>query len=286
MYNDVFLYEIIEDYKDAETQEEKDKIFNEFCDNLWRCDNRRKVYNKAIKFRVKENLKNTEIGKVFDAWTEVEYKAYKALVKDINWCTLIRQKINNIYTRYCDENVILNKDYMALLRTPQNLYFRWIKGEEMNVDELTDIIDKSISKAFELRDMYAKQKIKLSWNEYKTIIEEFLRRAFDNCKTIAEAEACGEWKVKFSMYDFTEDQYYIAYLCKSLSGEMKKWQKKYYGVRDHQKYKRCKECGKMIEITNKKDYSTLYCSDCKKEIIRKQTKERVQKHREKKCNAS
>ena len=71
------------------------------------------------------------------------------MTKDTDWCSLIRQKINNLYTRYFDEEVILNKDYMNLLKTPYNLYYRWIKGEKMNADDLTDIIENSMYKAAE-----------------------------------------------------------------------------------------------------------------------------------------
>ena len=35
------------------------------------------------------------------------------------------------------------------------------------------------------------------------------------------------------------------------------------------KIKRCKCCGKMIEIKNKKDFSTKYCITCKKENRKK-----------------
>lgn len=33
----VFLWELIEDYKAVESDEEKDQIFNTFCDMVWNC---------------------------------------------------------------------------------------------------------------------------------------------------------------------------------------------------------------------------------------------------------
>ena len=186
--------------------------------------------------------------------------------KDDDWCSLIRQKINNLYTRYFDSDVILNNDYMNLLKTPKNLYYQWIDGIEMDADELTNIIDEAIHKAIELAGIYGKQKMELTWNEYKCVIEQFLRRAFDNCKTAEEYENKTQL---ISIYDFSnEDNFYVSYICKSLEGEMLKWQKKYYGVRDHKNYKRCKECGSMIEISGR---NTQYCNDCKNEK-RKETK--------------
>ena len=276
---DNFLYEIIEDYKDAESIEEKDEIFNEFCKSIWNCKNRRKVFTKSIRFRVKNDLKDTDVGKVFNKWSKVEYKGYKALVKNGDWCSIIRQKINNLYTKYFDNNVILNNDYIALLKTPQNLYYDWIKGNDMNTEELISVINDSMNKATELRNIYAKHKMELSWNEYKCLIEQFLRKAFDNCKLVEEYED----KTKMiSLYNLSsEDYFYVSYICRSLSGEMLKWQKKYYGVRDHQKYKRCKECGKMIEDTGNKK---TYCKECaaqkKKESNKKSDKKYKNKRRE------
>ena len=44
-----------------------------------------------MKFNVQKDLLNTDIGKTFDIWSEVEYKGYKAMSKDTDWCSLIRQ---------------------------------------------------------------------------------------------------------------------------------------------------------------------------------------------------
>ena len=256
---DNYLYEIIDDYKNADSIEEKNEIFNSFCSSIWSSKNKRRVYNRQIKFKVRTDLLETDIGKIFNAWSEIDYIGYKAMTKDSDWCSLIRQKINNLYTRYFDEEVILKRDYMNLLKTPYHLYYRWIKGAEMNADELTDNIESSIYKAAELKSVYQKQKMELSWSEYKKVIEEFLRRAFDNCKLIEDYE--NECLTDKYIYNFaTEDNFYISYVCKSLECEMLKWQKKYYHIRDHKKYKRCKECGALIEKTNNR---VLYCKQCK-----------------------
>lgn len=211
---------------------------------------------------------DSEIGKIFNTWSVVEYTGYKAMTNDTDWCSLIRQKINNLYTRYFDEEVILKKDYMNLLKTPYNLYYRWIKGYEINVNELTDIIEDSIYKAAELKSEYQKQKMKLSWNEYRKIVEEFLRRAFDNCKLIEDYE--NESLTNKYIYEFAnEDNFYISYICKSLDGKLAMWQKEYYKVRQHKQYKRCKECGALIEKTNNR---VMYCKECAAKINREKTK--------------
>ena len=188
-YNETFLYEIIEEYKEANTVEEKDEIFNSFCSSIWASNNKRRTYKKTIYFKVKKDLLETELGQVFDTWSTIEYKYYKAMTKEENWCSIIRQKINNIYTRYFDKEVILNKEYMDLLKKPKQMYVDWISGlDNTDADKVTEIIDDSINKAEKLKQRFQMEKMSLSWNNYKKIVEVFLRRCFDNCKLINEYE--------------------------------------------------------------------------------------------------
>lgn len=264
---DKYLYEIIDSYKTATSIEEKDKIFDLFCSSIWSCKNKRRVYTKTIKFKVRNDLLESDIGQIFNAWSEVDYIGYKAMSKDTDWCSLIRQKINNLYTRYFDKEVVLKKDYMDLLKAPYNLYYRWIKGAEMNADELTNVIEDSVYKAAELKSVYQKQKMDLSWNEYKLVVEDFLRKSFDNCKLIENYEF--ENLTNKYIYEFAnEDNFYISYICDSLESYMLNYQKKYYKLyvpssRNNKKYIRCKECGKLIE---KRHNRMQYCSHCKREM--------------------
>ena len=78
----------------------------------------------TIVFYVRKDLLQTELGQVFDMWSEIEYTYYKSMTKDENWCSIIRQKINNIYTRYFDKEVVLGREYMDLLKTPKRLYYQ------------------------------------------------------------------------------------------------------------------------------------------------------------------
>lgn len=274
---DNYLYEIIDDYKSCDTEEERNNIFKLFCSSIWASDNKRRTLTKVIKYKVRKDLIDSDIGKIFDMWSEVEYTGYKSMTKSTDWVSLIRQKVNNLYTRYFDKEVILKKDYMNLLNTPKKLYFQWIDGVEMDLNELTTVIDDSINEAQKLKEIYQKQKMELSWSEYKKVIEGFLKRCFDNCKLIEDYEKNSKY---FGMYDFmNEDNFYIKYFCKSVECEMMKWQKKYYCVRDHKKYKRCEFCGRIIEIKSRKDFSTKYCKECAKIIQFKQKYEWDRKNR-------
>lgn len=266
--NEIFLYEIIEDYKDADSQEEKDEIFNSFCSSIWFSNNKRRTYTKTIKYNVKKDLLNTTLGQVFDTWSTVEYKYYKSMTKDENWCPIIRQKLNNIYTRYFDKEVILGKEYMDLIKTPKRLYYEWISGIDMNAETVTGIIDDAIDNAEKVKIKLQMQKMELSWNEYKKVAEEFLRHCFDNCKLIGEYE--DKTKISSRLDFLTEDHFYVGYFCKSLDGEIRKWQKRKCGLPQSSRkgYSHCKQCGVLIEKTGNKK---LYCNICaaKRECKRK-----------------
>ena len=272
--DDSFLYEIIEDYKETKTKEEKDEIFNSFCSSIWSSDNKRRIYKKSIRFNVRKDLLQTELGQIFDTWSDIEYTYYKSMTKDENWRSIIRQKINNIYTRYFDKEVVLGKEYMDLLKTSKKLYYQWISGIDMNTDTVTELIDDAIDKAEKVKVKLQKEKMSLSWNEYKKIIEEFLKRCFDNCKLIGEYE--DKTKIITMLNFLTEDNFYVGYICKSLEGEILKWQKKYYGIRDHKRYSRCKQCGAIIEKTGNK---RLYCDKCAKAKERERKRKIAYKYR-------
>ena len=272
---DKYLYEIIDEYKNTDSVEERNEIFKSFCSSIWASENKRRIYTKTIRFSVRKDLLDTDIGQVFDVWSEVEYKGYKSMSKETDWCSLISQKINNLYTRYFDKEVILKSDYMNLLKTPKKLYYQWIDGVEMDADELTTIIDDALDDAEKLRITYQKQKMELSWSDYKAVVEGFLQRCFDNCKLIEDYED----KSKVNMYDFmNEDNFYVGYFCKRLEGNMQDYQKHYYGLKysSRNSYKRCEQCGALIEKTNNR---VKYCDECGKKINVLKQKERDRKRK-------
>ncbi|MBD5116513.1 MAG: hypothetical protein HDT48_03230 [Ruminococcaceae bacterium] len=275
MNTDKYLYEIIDEYKEADSDKEKDLIFKSLCTAIWSSDNKRRLLTRTLKFKVRNDLLETEQGKVFDAWSEVEYKSYNPVSSKTDWSSIIRQKINNVYTRYFDKEVVLNKEYMDLLNTPKRLYYRWINGEEMDAEKITELIDDAIDNAVKTKNKYQMQKMILPWNEYKKLIDSLLKNIMERCKTVEEYNF-RSGNIKICNYT-NEDCTYVSYFCKSIEYEMMKWQKKYYGVREHKKYKRCKICGRLIENTGNKK---MYCTDCAKEKERQNAVLRKRRQRE------
>lgn len=256
------LYELIEEYKEVSTIEEKDKVFKEFCSYIWSSDNRRYVYKKSLHFRVRDDLLNTNIGKIFDMWSDIEYYSYRRITKDENWYCIIRQKINNIYSLYFDKRIITHRDYMNKLDKPKRMYYAWISGVSMDADYVTDVIDKAMSDAHKLKVQHQKEKMELSWTEYKKLIESFMRKCFDRIKLTEDYEKDHPIILKSNLID--DDHVYVKYINTCIYGEIRKWQKKYYGIRDHKKYRRCTSCGCLYEASEH-DYSSKFCPACRRQ---------------------
>lgn len=271
--DELYLYEILEDYKDAASREEKEEIFRSFCSLLWSSSNKRRVYTKAIRYHVRKDLLNTETGQVFLIWSDMEYQYYKSLTKEESWRAYIRQKINNIYTRYFDKEVILEAEYLDLIKTPTRLYYEWISGMEMEADAVTELIDDAIDRAEQVKKRLQSEKMTLSWTEYKKVTESFLYKCFENCRLISEYE--DKSKIASRLDFITEDHFYVGYICRCLDGEIRKWQKKYYHLPQSSPkgYMRCSQCGKLMVRKSRHDFSSKYCEECKrqkrKEINRK-----------------
>lgn len=272
-----YLYEIIEDYKTADSEEEQKNIITSFCSSIWSSNNQRRVYTKTIKFKIRKDLLDTEIGQVFKTYAKVEYTGYQSISKETDWCSLLRQKINNLYTRYFDKEVILQRDYLELLQTPKRLYYSWMGGTELTPEELVNQINDAIYNAEKLKTTYQKQKMELSWSDFQKLMERFFEKFFHNCKLIEEYEETCRCS---TIYDFmNEDNFYIKYFCKCLEGEMLKWQKRYYGVREHKKYKRCCDCNRLFEIHSHNQKRCVNCQTAynRRNKTQKQRKYRVEK---------
>ncbi len=281
----MYLYEIIEDYKNAPSETEKNDIRDSFLSFIRDCPNKRRTYTKSIRFKIREDLLETPIGQVFREYSNIGYRYYKALSKYRDWRSLIRQKINNLYTRYFDSEVILEKEFMELIGTPKRLYCQWLKElassktafppdspdaagpavSGWDAASLSKRLEKAMADSLIVKERLRREKMKLSWEEYQNLTDGFLKKCLDNCKTPDEYGGGGAPILDF----LTEDNYYVKYICRSLDAYIKNYQKSYYNLKRGKniRYKRCRGCGALIENDAR---NRQYCPSCKKEK-RKQT---------------
>mgnify|MGYP000891198420 CR=1 FL=1 len=257
-----YLYEVLEDYKLNQNQEE---IFQYFMDKIWHSSNTRQIYTKYIKFTMLPEIVNTEIGQIFYKYVNIPYIASKTMTKNTDYISLIRQKINNIYNNYCEPRLCTRSDYMKLLHIPKIKYYRWEKYNDANdIRNLENVIIQSLDQAQKLKDQYSKQKMKLTWKQFKPFAEEYLRKGFDNYVPLDQYENKTEFILDTDLW--TEDNFAIKYLCRCLQLGIKNEQKKYYGLyikgsKNKIKYRRCVDCGNLIWIKNK-DNQTTRCEEC------------------------
>lgn len=283
-----FLYEILDDYKEG-TEEQRENIFNAFIDLIYSNNSCRQISDKYISFTVSKNLINTSIGQALLPYQQIKYDWISSKTNVTDFVSLIRQKINNIYTYYCDSNICTGKEYMQLLHTPQRMYNRWIKDElNLNADKLTQVIKDSLNRAGEIKHLYAKQKMNICWDDFKSFTIPCLRKAFDNFIPLDEFSCRNEFIETTD--GWCEDNFPVKYLCRCLGYGIKNYQKSYYGLYvkgSHNKliYKRCLDCGNLFQ-SNKYATKTVRCKDCQLKITRKKTNCRVQKFRNKECNVS
>jgi hypothetical protein len=262
MYNitDQFIYEVIQDFQESDNDNEREEIYNAFVNHLWAVRNQRKLTTKHIKYDVHSSLTG-EAADMLRKYSKIPYRYYKSKTQDMNSWHLLRQKIDNIYTLMCDSSVCTRKEYFALLHVPQNLYFAYRKHlSDLDVGQAENKIIQSLKDAEALHVKYGKQKMAISWNEYKVLVNGWLRNILKNYIPYDQYENQEDWSPSCEYW--TEDNYSIRYIGRSLNGYMKNYQKKYYGVRRNQQYGRCVECGSIFE---KKCNSHKYCALCSKE---------------------
>lgn len=268
----VFLYELLEDYQFAETEAEREEIFCSFCRLLWDNPNKRIVLEKPITFRIKPKLLATETGQIFAAYASICRSYSPSVTESRDFASLIRQKLNNIYTYYFDKDVCCNKEYLDLLRLPKKLYLQWQSSCRtkdaswtLSPQELSLKLEDAMKRARIIKENCARKTMDLDWQEYAKLTEKYFRRMFDHYKPLEEYQN----RKELAVYDgaWEEDHFCIRYFCRGLEGYIKSYQKKYYGlynVNSHGAitYGRC-ACGNLF-LQNKRRNRRL-CDCCRKQ---------------------
>lgn len=255
---ELYFYEILEDYQSADDAQ-KEAIFQTFCASLWANENKRKTVTKTIRFRVRKDLRSTELGKIFDTWSAVTYTSYRSMTKKTDYASLLRQKINNIYTNLFDPEVCLKQEYLKALHLPKTLYYQWVNGTYFEPDDVTIAIDDAIADSIQMKRDAAKEKMTLSWEEYQRLVETCLKGLFTRFICLDEYESKAASSTPSDLW--LEDNYCVRYFCKGLEGFFRNYQKEYYGLPKSTRYcyRRCNCCHSLYE---KKHNRQVYCPAC------------------------
>jgi len=158
---------------------------------------------------------------------------------------------------------------MDLVKLPKQMYYRWKSGEEYDETTLLLQIEDILDRIGKAKEKYAKQKMNISWYNYKKLIVPFFKRMFKNYIPLEKYEDKNYLTIDIDTWH--EDNFAVAYLCKSFDGYMRNYQKEYYGIKRNKPVKRCEICGRII-YNNDKTKPHKYCDVCKKIVKNNQNK--------------
>ena len=272
------LNEFLDDYKESDEQQ-KDKLLNEFNNRLCKSDNTYKTNKKYYTYIVKDELlqHRTDLIELFNKYSIVEYSVCRSFYdRQLTPFDYIRIHINNMYGYLTDKNVYLSKEYYQLLLIPKHEYFSTIdklkNGELVDYEEVENRIINAFDEAEKVKQQSIEKKLNLTFKEYKMLINSYISRLFINYIPLHEYEEKHGWEMHVNVDGWSEDNYIVKYFCKSLTGYLRNYIKS-LSIKD----KKCITCDIAIESTSNRQ---KYCDKCKKEIVRMQTRLRVNKFRD------
>jgi hypothetical protein len=257
------LCDVLEDYKDADDILEKQKIIEEFKTELWNSRFKFKTFIKHFSFTVDENLLNNEpdLINLFTKYQVIDVRYCKSFHKNnISSIDYIRIHINNMYGFLVNKDTYLPKEYYWKILKPKHLYYEVVRdikdNKSINYQDVDDEIKNALSEAEEIKNKYIKErKLNIKWSEYKKIINQYIERIFINYSPARDYTKDHEWKLKVFRENWSEDNYAISYICKSLTGYIRN----YIKDQKRDKHKYCKICGKEILPKSNRQQ---YCNDC------------------------
>jgi hypothetical protein len=271
----LFLNQLLEEYQESDNAKDKDELFKQFTDRLWKSKYVFKKYKKYYTHEVNESLlgDNQELISIFNQYNSVEYTVCKSFYKKrLEFIDYIRIHINNMYGINFDSDVYYSREYYKLILTPKKEYFRVIKeiknGITVDADIIKNNIDKDVRESEIIKTKSINRKSSMKFSEYKKLINTYLIKLFENYIPVEDYEKKNGWEVKVNVDGWSEDNYVVSYFCKSLTGYMKDYRRELSGFKKRDKLKHCQVCGALIlDSKNVKKY----CNDCanNKEKIRK-----------------
>jgi hypothetical protein len=180
-----------------------------------------------------------------------------------------------MYGLLVDKDVYLPKEYYQLLLTPKREYYNTIEliknGKNVSCEEINNKIQFSLMEAEQIKNEAQNKKINMKWYDYKNLISAYIERIFNNYIPVHEYEEKHGWEMKVNVDGWSENNYLIKYFCKSLTGYMRNYIKSL-----NKEEKKCKNCGTKINPSSNRQ---KYCDVCRIEVVKKQTKIRVNKFR-------
>ena len=264
---------MLEDYKETDSDKEKQEIIHNFFKMLWDSKCHFTKYKKDYSFNVDEKSLNykEDLIELFKKYNKIELQYCKSFYKKkLDYIDYIRIHVNNMYGYLTDKDIYLPKEYYQLVLTPRKEYYKAIKklrnNENVDLNVIKNKIINNYDKAIKLKEESDKKKVNMKWKEFKKLTEGYIERIFNNYKTPYEYEQENGWELMINIDGWSEDNYVVKYFCRSLTGYFRTYIKKLNKTKE---LKKCLICNIVIKNTsnNKK-----YCTKCSKDVHKKQKK--------------
>lgn len=246
-----------------------------------------KIYS-TIEFepRIEELYSSEELYRLFEKYSKLQCINVKSKYSDDNMTSydFIRIHINNTWAYVCEKDCYLPKEYYKRMHYAKALYFetvkKMVKGEEVNVADLADKLNNNYLEADRIKSFANNKKMNISWSEYVDKVNMYLDRISVNFKPVdVYEEENPDNDIDFeNLIGYTDDNYAVSYINKSLTGYFRNEYLNNMGLpigKDY-KYKECCNCGKLIL---KGHHSKKYCTECTIIVDRNKAKERMVRNR-------
>lgn len=275
------LYEYFDDFYNSTDLDEKENIKQEFFKCLWASKCKIKKINKSVSFKISDKL-DEDVSALFKPYQNMAYLKHHKRINNISGIDCIRVCVNNLFVKYCHKELGYSKEYYENMNYPRRLYNQvYYKKLNLSIDEIKNKLYKCSKILQEQKNKSVLSKMDISWNQFKIKIEEYISKLFERYIPVSEYEEKNNVMELTVNTDFwSEDNYIVGFVCKSLQGYLKNYYKEYFNVPRHnnKKYDNCVVCGKLYEL-NKKSTTQKYCKNCLKDVQRIQWKMSKQKNR-------
>lgn len=241
---------------------------NEVKENIWKSKYVfKKVYNKVYFEPLIEELGgSTELYELFLQYSDIPVINVKSSYSDdnMNCYDFIKIHINNTWAYVCEKDCYLPKEYYKRIHYPKNLYFEIVKSNNFNYGDIKAKLEDNKLEYDKIKSFANNRKMDIDWDEFRNRVDKYLDRISLNFKPVDVYEDENpENDIDFeTIIGYTDDNYAVSYINKSLTGYFRKEYIKNMGLPTGNDYefKECCNCGKLIL----KEYKSKrkYCNEC------------------------
>lgn len=277
---------IMEDYSTGMLED-----ISEVKNNIWNSKYRFKKEYNTISFepRVEELNGSDELYQIFLQYSNIPCINVKSKYSDDNMDSYdyIRIHINNTWAYVCEKDCYLTKEYYKRLHYAKSLYMQIVKDfSSIDLEKIKMELEDNYKEAERIKLFANNRKMSISWDEYVNKVNMYIDRISVNFKPVdIYEEENPDNDIDFEeLIGYTDDNYAVSYINKSLTGYFRNEYLKNMNlpIGKRYQYKECCNCGKLILSEYRK--CTKYCSDCASKIKQSQVNKSKRNKRLKSIN--